>query len=293
LAALSAASRRAAFPPNWWARIGWIALVVYIVYACSLLDFTWERFMVGLDNGARFVDRMFPPNFTRWEILVKGLTESLEIAVLASTLGILVSLPIGLFASRNLMPAWATWPARMLIALCRSFHPVIVAIVFVKALGFGALSGIAALTVASIGFIGKLFAEAIEEISLKQVEAVRATGAPFMNVIAFGVLPQVFGRFIGFATYQLDSNLRNSTMVGIVGAGGIGGALFAAFQRFDYDFVCAMLLSIIFLIFVGELLAGWVRGVFLYNTPFGESLSRRFDAMRGVGARKREKVDEE
>ena len=116
---------------------------------------------------------------------------------------------------------------------------------------------------ASIGFVAKLFAEAIEEISLKQVEAVRATGASFMNVISFGVMPQVFGRFVGFATYQLDSNLRNSTMVGIVGAGGIGGTLFSAFQRFDYDFVAAILLSIIALIMAGEALATWVRGVFL------------------------------
>lgn len=158
---------RVAFPPNWWARAGWLALALYIVYACSLLDFTWARFMVGIDNGVRFIGRMLPPNFSRWEILVKGLTESIEIAILASTLGIVLSLPIGLFAARNLMPVWVTWPARMLIALCRSFHPVIVAIVFVKALGFGAMSGIAALTVASIGFVGKLFAEAIEEISLK------------------------------------------------------------------------------------------------------------------------------
>lgn len=270
MATLSTPAIRIAFKPNWWARAGWVALVVYIVYACSLLDFTWARFMVGIDNGARFVGRMLPPNFSRWEILSKGLAESLEIAVLASALGILVSLPIGLLASRNLMPVWVTWPARMFIALCRSFHPVIVAIVFVKALGFGALSGIAALTVASIGFIGKLFAEAIEEISLKQVEAVRATGAPFMNVITYGVLPQVFSRFIGFATYQLDSNLRNSTMVGIVGAGGIGGALFAAFQRFDYDFVCAMLLSIIFLIFVGEVIATQVRAIFLERSKVDE-----------------------
>ena len=257
------AAPRVAFPPNWGVRVGWIALAAYVIYACSLLDFTWARFLVGLDNGARFIGRMFPPNFSRWEILLKGLTESVEIAVLASALGILVSLPIGLFAARNLMPFWVTWPSRMLIAVCRSFHPVIVGIVFVKALGFGALSGIAALTVASVGFIGKLFAEAIEEISLKQVEALRATGASFMNTITFGVLPQVFGRFMGFATYQLDSNLRNSTMVGIVGAGGIGGALFAAFQRFDYDFVCAMLVSIIVLIFLGEVLATQVRAIFL------------------------------
>ena len=136
------------------------------------------------------------------------------------------------------------------------------------------MAGILALVVASVGFIGKLFAEAIEEISLKQVEAVRATGAPFMSLISYGVLPQVFSRFIGFATYQLDSNLRNSTMVGIVGAGGIGGTLFSAFQRFDYDFVCAILLSIIGMIMVGEVLAGVVRGIFL-ERRFG--VFARFD----------------
>nr|MCU0804518.1 ABC transporter permease subunit [Burkholderiales bacterium] len=133
-----------------------------------------------------------------------------------------------------------------------------------------ALAGILALVVASIGFIGKLFAEAIEEISLKQVEAVRATGAPFMSLITYGVLPQVFGRFVGFATYQLDSNLRNSTMVGIVGAGGIGGTLFAAFQRFDYGFVCAILLSIIAMIMAGEILANWVRKVFVQRGKVDE-----------------------
>jgi len=248
---------------NRLAAVGWLAIAAYIAYALSRLDFTWARFMTGLDNGARFIGRMLPPNIAQPDTLLKGLTESLEIAVLASFLGILVSLPIGLVAARNLMPPWASWPARAIIALCRSFHPVIVAILFVKAVGFGALAGILALVVASVGFIGKLFAEAIEEISLKQVEAVRATGAPFMSLIGYGVLPQVFSRFVGFATYQLDSNLRNSTMVGIVGAGGIGGTLFAAFQRFDYDFVCAILLCIIGMIMVGEVLATWVRGVFL------------------------------
>jgi len=258
--------REAPFPPNWAARFGWIVLAAYVLYAASTMEFTWARFVSGLDNGARFLDKMFPPDFARWELLRKGLLESLEMAALASFLGILLSLPIGLAAARNLMPAWASWPARALIALCRSFHPVIVAILFVKAVGFGPLAGILALTVASVGFIGKLFAEAIEEISLKQVEAVRATGAPFMSLIHFGVMPQVLSRFIGFATYQLDSNLRNSTMVGIVGAGGIGGTLFAAFQRFDYDFVAAILISIIALIMIGEVLAVRVRKVFSSDT---------------------------
>jgi phosphonate transport system permease protein len=263
VAGLTAPAARIAFRPNWWARIGWVLLAVYVVYAFGRLDFSWPRFLTGLDNGARFIGRMLPPRIAQPDSLLKGLTESLEIAVLASFIGIMLSLPIGLLAARNLMPTWASWPARALIAAARSFHPVIVAIIFVKAVGFGALAGICALVLGSIGFIGKLFAEAIEEISLKQVEAIRATGASFMNVIAFGVMPQVFSRFIGFSTYQLDSNLRNSTMVGIVGAGGIGGTLFSAFQRFDYDFVAAILLAIIAMIMVGEVLATWVRGVFL------------------------------
>jgi phosphonate transport system permease protein len=151
---------------------------------------------------------------------------------------------------------------RLFIALCRSFHQVIIAIVFVKAVGFGALAGILALTVASIGFVAKLFAEAIEEISLKQVEAIRSTGASFMNVVTYGVMPQVLTRFVGFATYQVDSNLRNSTMVGIVGAGGIGGTMFAAFQKFDYDYLLTILLAIIALIMISEALQNTIKKMY-------------------------------
>jgi phosphonate transport system permease protein len=247
------------FPPNWPARIGLLLLGLYAAYAASLLGITGERLLIGFGEAGRFLQRMFPPNFARWELLVEGLLESLQIAVLASALGIVLSLPLGLMAARNLSPAWIALPTRGFVAVCRSLHYVIVAIVFVKALGFGALAGVAALTVASMGFIAKLFAEAIEEISMKQVEAVRATGAGPAAVLAYGVVPQVASRFVGFCIYQLDSNLRNSTLVGIVGAGGIGGTLFAAFKRFDYDFVAAILLAIIVLIFAAEVLSGRVR----------------------------------
>ena len=270
---------------RWRSRLAWLALAAYVFYAAGQMDASWERVAAGLHNAEHFFSRLFPPNFSRWELLVKGLKESLEIAVLASALGILASLPIGLCAARNLMPGWISWPARLVIVAARSFHPVIVAILFVKAVGFGALAGILALTVASIGFIGKLFAEAIEEISLKQVEAVRATGAPFMSVIGFGVLPQVFARFIGFCTYQLDSNLRNSTMVGIVGAGGIGGTLFAAFQRFDYDYVCAILISIIALIMAGELLAMGVRAIFIDGLSLADLFRGRMGRLAAHGER--------
>jgi len=250
------------FKVNWWARLGWLVAIIYGIYVINYLDVSWVRFIKGLGNGAVFLGEMVPMDFSRWKLLVGNLFETIEMAVIASAFGVLFSLPIGLLAARNLMPSWVTWLARTFIALCRSFHPVIFAILFVKAVGFGPLAGILTLIFASIGFIGKLFAEAIEEISLKPIEALRASGAPFFSVIIYGVLPQVLNRFIGFASYQLDSNLRNSTMVGIVGAGGIGGTLFATFQRFDYDFLAAILVSIIGLVMLSEFISVRIKRVF-------------------------------
>jgi phosphonate transport system permease protein len=163
---------QAAFKPNWRFRIGALAVAAYVVYACSRFELTFERFLMGLSNGETFLGRLFPPVIAQPESLMKGLGESLEIAILATALGLLIAMPIGLLAARNLMPAGVSWVARGVIAASRSLHPVIVAIIFVKAVGFGAMAGILALTVASIGFVSKLFAEAIEEISLKQVEAI-------------------------------------------------------------------------------------------------------------------------
>lgn len=257
-------SSRAAFAPNWPARLGGVGLVAYVIYACSILDVSLDRVLRGLPAGARFLHRMIPPAWAarQLELLWTGMVESLQIAVIATVFGVALSLPLGLLAARNLMPPWVSWTARTAIALCRSFHPVITAILFVKAVGFGALAGVLALIVASMGFISKLFAEAIEEMSLKQVEGVRATGAGFWGVLAMGVLPQVMPRFIGFGAYQLDSNLRNSTMVGLVGGGGIGAVLFTAYQRFDFDFVLTILLAIIAVIMVGEVLSTQLRRLF-------------------------------
>jgi phosphonate ABC transporter permease subunit PhnE len=256
--------RRVAFPPNWPFRVALIALAVYVVYAARILDVRWERFVAGFGHGARFISRMFPPNVAhdKVELLFSGMTESLQIAIIATAVGVLISLPLGLAAARNLAPAPLAWATRSLIALLRSFHPVIVAILFVKAVGFGALAGMLALIVASLGFLSKLVAEAVEEMSMTQVEGVRATGAPFLSLVIMGVLPQVMPRFIGFSAYQLDSNLRNSALVGLVGGGGIGATLFTAFQRFDYDFVLTIVLAIIAVIMVGEIVSGFMRRLF-------------------------------
>ena len=257
-------SVRDAFPPNWPARITLIALAVYVVFAAQIIDLTWSRFLIGLDQGGRFLSRMFPPDIApdKLQLLYTGMIESLQIAVLSTTIGIALSLPLGFAAARNLSPAPLAWASRGLIALFRSFHPVIVAILFVKAVGFGALAGMLALVVATLGFVSKLVAEAIEEMSMKPVEAVRATGASFLSVIVMAVLPQVLPRFIGFFAYQLDANLRNSALVGLVGGGGIGATLFTAFQRFDYDFVLTIVIAIILIVMAGEIISGFMRRLF-------------------------------
>ena len=261
---LPARTRRDAFPPNWPVRIALTALMLYALYASTILDITWARFMSGLDQGSRFLSRMFPPNTAadKLSLLYDGMGESLQIAIIATAVGVLLSLPLGLAAARNLAPLPLAWATRALIVAFRTFHPVIVAILFVKAVGFGALAGMLALIVASLGFLSKLVAEAVEEMSMKQVEAVRATGASFLAVVIMAVLPQVMARFIGFSAYQLDSNLRNSALVGIVGGGGIGATLLTAFQRFDYDFVLTIVLAIIAVVMVGEIVSGFMRRLF-------------------------------
>ena len=191
--------------------------------------------------------------------MIEGFVESIQIAILATALGVILSLLLGILAARNVVPRVVYLVGRGIISVARSFHPVIVAIIFVKAVGFGPFAGILTLIVYSIGFVGKLMAEAIEEIDPGQVEAVRASGGGFLKVLAYAVFPQVLPRQVGLSIYQLDSNLRASAVVGIVGAGGIGGTLMNSFRRFDYDFALAILIVMIVIILFSEAFSGRIR----------------------------------
>ncbi|MCE8469736.1 ABC transporter permease subunit, partial [Rhodovulum sulfidophilum] len=178
---------------------------------------------------------------------------------LASFGGVLISVPAAFMAARNIAPLPVFYLGRALIIVARSFHPVIVAILFVKAVGFGPLAGVLTLIVYSIGFVAKMLAERIEEIDFGQVEALRATGAPYLSVLFYAIFPQILPRLIGLSIYQLDSNLRASAMIGIVGAGGIGATLANAFGRYDYDFALAITIVIVGAILVSEAISGQIR----------------------------------
>jgi phosphonate transport system permease protein len=172
---------------------------------------------------------------------------------------VLLSIPIALTAARNLAPVPVYLLGRGIIIAARSFHPVIMAIIFVKAVGFGPLAGMLTLTVYSIGFVAKMLAERIEEIDWGQVEAVRSAGANYISTLIYAVFPQIMPRQIGLSIYQLDSNLRASAVVGIVGAGGIGATLANAFKRYDYDFALAITMVIVGAILVSEAVSGMIR----------------------------------
>ncbi|GGX62803.1 phosphonate ABC transporter, permease protein PhnE [Saccharospirillum salsuginis] len=234
-------------------------IAVYLYWAFSSLPFDWARIAEGLPRAGRIFGGAIPPNFERSDLLMKGFKESFQIAFLATLLGVSLSVPIAVMAAKNVAPKPIYLLGRSLIIVSRSFHPVIVAILFVAAVGFGPFAGILTLTLYSIGFVAKLLAEEIEEIDWGQVEAMKSVGAGYFKTLIYGVFPQVLPRQIGLSMYQLDSNLRASAVVGIVGAGGIGGTLMNAFGRYDYDFAFAILLLIIGIILVSEGISGWVR----------------------------------
>lgn len=233
--------------------------IAYLVWAVSTLSVNWNRVAEGIPRAIRIFSGAWPPDFSRSNLIISGFTESIQIALFATALGLLISIPVALLAANNIMPRGLHWIGRSIIIIARSFHPVIVAIIFVKAVGFGPFAGVLTLTVYSLGFVGKLLAEAIEEIDEGQVEAMRATGAGFLKVLWYAVFPQILPRQTGLSIYQLDSNLRASAVVGVVGAGGIGGTLMNAFRRFDYDFAFAILILLIAIILVSEGISGRLR----------------------------------
>jgi phosphonate transport system permease protein len=248
------------FIPNAYARYGLLlAAVLYIVWSVGALDIDWHRVDQGMTRAAKMFARMVPPDFSRWQLLASGLIESVQMALAASFVGMLLAIPLGVCAAGNLVPKPVYLAARAVLVVSRTFHEVIVAIFFVKIFGFGPLAGVMTLTVASMSFIGKMLAEDIENMRGGQLEAIRATGASFGKMLLYAVQPQMLPRYVGVSIYRLDANVRHSTVVGIVGAGGIGQTLAASFSRYDYDFSLAILLTIITLVFAGEFFSNWVR----------------------------------
>ena len=236
-----------------------VIALIYILWSAGTLEMNWTRLLNGIPRAVNMFSRMFPPDFGRWNLLVKGMLESIQMALAASLFGMLLAIPLGICGASNLVPKPVYLAARALIVLSRTFHEIIIAIFFVKIFGFGPLAGVLTLIVASTSFISKMIAEDIENMTPGQLEAIRATGASFPKLLIYCITPNTLPRFLGVSIYRLDANIRHSTVVGIVGAGGIGQVLAASFSRYDYDFSLAILIPIVTLVFAGEFISSWVR----------------------------------
>jgi phosphonate transport system permease protein len=237
-----------------------VGAVVYLALVAQTTPVNWTRVWDGLPRGAAFVGAFFPPDFvSRWQEIVEGISESLWMTVVSTVVGIALSIPIGIGAAKNIAPAPVYYFCRAVLAVSRSFQEVILAIFFVKLFGFGPFAGFVTLSFATIGFYGKLLAEDIEDMDPTQAEAVRASGASWLQWINFGVQPQVMPRMIGLGLYRFDINFRESAVIGIVGGGGIGATLNTAFDRYEFDSAAAIILVIIAIVMLCEYGSGYLR----------------------------------
>ncbi len=241
-----------------WAIYG--GALVYLVILIGAIDVNWARLSEGAVRGARLLAGFLQPNFTsRWSDIAQGMQESLTMTVTSTVVGILISIPIGIGAARNLSPMPVYLACRAIIAVSRSFQEVIIAILFVAMVGFGPFAGFLTLSFATIGFLAKLLAEDIEDIDPSQAEAIRATGASWSQLVNYAVQPQVMPRLIGLSLYRIDINFRESAVVGIVGAGGIGATLETSLSRYEYDTAAAILIIIIAIVMACEYSSGLIR----------------------------------
>ncbi len=238
----------------------WLGAGIYLAAAFGTMEVNWGRVIEGIPRGARFVGGFLPPDFiTNIDEILNGLYESIWMTVTSTVIGVALSIPIGLGAAKNLAPAPVYYVCRAILAVTRSFQEIIIAIFMVKLFGFGPLAGFITLVIATIGFYGKLLAEDIEDMDPVQAEAVKATGGGWFQWINYSVQPQVMPRMIGLGLYRLDINFRESAVVGIVGAGGIGVVLGNAFDQYDYETAAAVLLVIIGIVMLVEYTSGYVR----------------------------------
>jgi len=244
-------------------RLRWalaLGAAIYLAIGFGTLDVNWVRVIEGIPRGQKFLASFFPPDFvSRWGDISAGLYESLWMTVVSTVVGIAISIPVGLGAAKNLAPAPVYLFCRGVLAVSRSFQEVILAIFFVKLFGFGPFAGFVTLSVATVGFYGKLLAEDIEDMDPGQAEAVRATGGSWFQWLNYAVQPQVMPRMIGLGLYRFDINFRESAIVGIVGGGGIGATLNTAFDRYEFDSAAAILLLIIGIVMMVEYTSSYVR----------------------------------
>jgi len=241
-----------------------LGILLFFSYSVHYLNIPLERILGMFGRlGDVLVNRYYPPDMEYiWDVdYLDAIIETIQMAYIGSLFGLMFSIILGWFAAHNVSPSQKyIYPiARLLTMGCRSVHEMIWAILFVTILGFGMLPGVLALTMFSIGFAGKLFAEEIESIHMGEVEAIRAMGGTHLQVFVYGVFPQVRVALTGIAIYTWDVAFRAATVVGFVGAGGMGWYLKRNVMQIETQRVAAILISIVILVVISEFASAWAR----------------------------------
>lgn len=237
---------------------GVAAIVGLCLWVTGMLD--GGRLADGLPAIGVLFSEMIPPDFTRWHDWVEPMIETLAMSVAGTALAILFSVPLAFLAARNTTPNPVIYQvARLILNALRSIPELIMGIVFVAAVGFGMLPGVLALGLHSVGMVGKFFAEAIEHAHPAPIEAAAASGASSLQVITHGVMPQVFPQFADVTMYRWEYNFRASTVMGMVGAGGIGTELVGSLRLLDYPQVSAILIVILVTVTLVDALSNGLR----------------------------------
>lgn len=245
---------------NWLLFAGAVAVLGWCFWDTIMVDTDWQR-MGGALGVAATIGRFFLIDWSLLPHLLVPALETLMMATLGTLLGCVLSLPVAWFGAANVTPnKYIFYPlGRFLMVLSRSIHEIIWALLFVGAVGLGALPGILAVAMRSIGFISKITAEAIENIDPKPVEAIRAVGGNQFQVMYYGIVPQILPVIIGTIIFEWDINIRRSAIMGLVGAGGLGLVFFRQMAMFNYGGVTLVVLAVLVLIAIGEVVSHYAR----------------------------------
>ncbi len=242
-------------------RLLWLSLFLVILgfsFKVSKVDI--GSLVGGISLSLALAREMLPPDFSRWHHIVSLAAETVAMGFWGTILGMLISLPLGFLAARNTAKNWVVYQlAKGLVTLLRSIPDVIYAFFFVTAFGLGPQAGVAALTLATVGLLGKFYSEAVESIDEKPVEALIATGSRNLSVIRYAIVPQVLPLFMGYNLYLLDHNIRVALALGVVGAGGLGVELFVQMREFHYQKAAAILVVILAMITIIDRVSAYLR----------------------------------
>lgn len=241
------------------AMLGWAVVIALLGASWQGADMRPLDLVRDSGNMATYAADFFPPNFSQWRLYLQEMLVTLQIALWGTALAVVFAVPLGLLSSSNIAPAWIRQPVRRLMDAARAINEMVFAMLFIVAVGLGPFAGVLALFVHTTGVLAKLFSEAVESIDAQPVEGIRATGANALEEIVYGIIPQVLPLWISYSLYRFESNVRSASVVGMVGAGGIGVILWEIIRGFQYAETCAVMIIIIVTVTVIDLVSARIR----------------------------------